>query len=125
MFIVPRAQFVLGLSFTAVIDFFVSLRLTVCVAPEVCSEVRDEAGHSCLLKKGKHYMTLTAHQACSPLSQISSIKTEMFWVLVASAAISVFHTQETFAAAAVLLPTSALSFKQKVVTCLVFLAQVP
>lgn len=97
----------------------------MCVAPEVCSEVTYEAGHSCLLKKGKHYVTFTARQACSPLSWISSIKSDMFWVLMSSAAISVFHTQETFTAAAVLWPTSSLSFKQKVVTCLVFLAQVP
>lgn len=39
-------------------------------------------------------------------------------------ATSVFHTQVTFIAAAVLLPTAALVFKQKVVTCLVFLAEV-
>lgn len=60
------AQFVLGLSFTAVISFFLSLRLTVCVTPEVCSEVTDEAGHSCLLRKGKHIPPALHDLHCSP-----------------------------------------------------------
>lgn len=61
-----------------------SLRLSVCVTPEICSEVTAGAGHSRLFRKGnfqgrKHIPPVLHDLHClpglgSPLSQIWSIK---------------------------------------------------